>query len=53
MINIRENQSTENDEEKTHMIEITEKLIKRLIIPASHKRPNIYFYIKDQIEITS
>lgn len=52
MINIRENQSIENDEEQTHMIEITEKLIKRLY--QLHTKDQIYiFYIKDQIEITS
>lgn len=34
--NRKGNQSKENDDEKTHVIEIIEKLIKRIILPASH-----------------
>lgn len=59
--NRKENQSIENEEDKTYMIEVTEKLIKRIMIPASHveevRGNNVNYtrgsYVKDQIELAS
>lgn len=53
--------SQQNDEDKTHIIEVTEKLIKRIMIPASHveevRGNNVNYtrgsYVKDQTELAS